>query len=131
MDKTGVALTMSQAWPTVRSPQTRTGPVCPRPLVSWEPSKAGARAMNTAGDTEDALKTFKRKDYTECASAFLVAQTVKTLPAVWETRVQSLDLEDPLEKQMATHSCVLAWKIPWTEEPGRLQSMGPRRVGQD
>ena len=53
------------------------------------------------------------------------------LPAVWETRVQSLDLEDPLEKQMATHSCVLAWKIPWTEEPGRLHSMGPRRVGQD
>ena len=96
-----------------------------------EPSKAGARATNTAGDTGDALKTFKRKDYTERVSAFLAAQTVKTLPAVWETRAQSLDLEDPLEKQMATHSCVLARKIPWTEEPGRLQSMGPQRVGQD
>ena len=54
----------------------------------------------------------------------LVAQTVKRLPAMPETRVQSLGWEDPLEKEMATHSRTLAWKIPWTEEPGRLQSMG-------
>ena len=54
----------------------------------------------------------------------LVAQTVKHLPTMWETRVQSLDWEDPLEKEMATHSNILAWRIPWTEEPGRLQSMG-------
>ena len=54
----------------------------------------------------------------------LVAQTVKRLRTMWETRVQSLGREDLLEKEMATHSSTLAWKIPWTEEPGRLQSMG-------
>ena len=53
-----------------------------------------------------------------------MAQTVKILPAVQETRVESLDWEDPLEKEMATHSTTLAWKIPWTEEPDRLQSTG-------
>ena len=57
-----------------------------------------------------------------------MAQTVKCLPAMWETQVQSLDWEDPLEKEMATHSSILAWKIPWMEEPGRLQSMGSQRV---
>ena len=63
--------------------------------------------------------------------ASLVAQTVKRLPAVQETQVPSLDWEDPLEKEMATHSSTLAWKIPWTEEPGGLQSMGSQRVGHD
>ena len=61
----------------------------------------------------------------------LVAQTVKRLPAMPETRVQSLGREDPLEKEMVTHSSTLAWKIPWTEEPGRLQSMGSQRVRHD
>ena len=61
----------------------------------------------------------------------LVAQMVKCLPAVQETWVQSLGWEDPLQKEMATHSSTLAWKIPWTEEPGRLQSMGSQRVGHD
>ena len=56
---------------------------------------------------------------------------VKLLPAVQETRVRSLGWEDPLEKEMATHSSTLAWKIPWTEEPGRLQSMGLQRVRHD
>ena len=60
-----------------------------------------------------------------------MAQTVKHLPAVQETWVQSLGREDPLEKEMATHSSTLAWKIPWMEEPGRLQSMGSQRVGHD
>ena len=58
----------------------------------------------------------------------LVAQMVKNLPAIQETWVQSLGWEDPLEKEMATHSSILAWIIPWTEEPGRLQSMGLQRV---
>ena len=53
-----------------------------------------------------------------------MAQRVKRLPAMWETWVRSLGLEDPLEKEMATHSSIIAWKIPWTEEPGGLQSMG-------
>ena len=56
--------------------------------------------------------------------ASLVAQMVKRLPAMRETRVWSLGREDPLEKEMATHSSTIAWKIPWMEEPGRLQSMG-------
>ena len=61
----------------------------------------------------------------------LVAQMVKRLPAVQETKVQPLDWEDHLEKEMATHSSTVSWKIPWTEEPGRLQSMGLQRVGHD
>ena len=61
----------------------------------------------------------------------LVTQMVKYLSAVWETWVQSLGWEDPLEKEMATHSSTLTWKIPWTEEPGRLQSMGSQRVRHD
>ena len=60
-----------------------------------------------------------------------LAQTVKLLSATWETWVRSLGGEDSLEKEMATHSSTLAWKIPWTEEPGRLQSMGLQRVGHD
>ena len=63
--------------------------------------------------------------------ASLVAQSVKNLPAVQETQVRSLGWEDPLEKEMATHSSILAWKISWTEEPGGLQSMGSQRVGHD
>ena len=63
--------------------------------------------------------------------ASLVAQMVKNLPAMQETQVQSLGWEDPLEKEMATHSSILARRIPWTEEPGRLQSMGLQRVGHD
>ena len=61
----------------------------------------------------------------------LVAQSVKNLPAAQETRVQSVSCEDPLEKEMATHSSILAWKISWTEEPGGLQCMGSQRVGHD
>ena len=63
--------------------------------------------------------------------ASLMAQTVKHLPVIWETQVQSLGWEEALEKEMATHSNTLAWKIPWTEEPSRLQSMGSQRVGHD
>ena len=60
-----------------------------------------------------------------------MAQAVKRLPAMWETWVRSLGWEDPLEKETATHSSIVAWKIPWTEEPGRLQTMGSQRVGHD
>ena len=60
--------------------------------------------------------------------ASLVSQRVKNLPAMWETQVRSLGWEDPLEKGMATHSSILAWRIPWTEEPGGLQSTGSERV---
>ena len=63
--------------------------------------------------------------------ASLVAQTVKHLPAMQETWDRFLGQEDPLEKEMATHSSTLAWKIPWMEEPGRLQSIGSQRVGHN
>ena len=62
---------------------------------------------------------------------FSMAQTVKNLPAMQDTRLRFLSQEDPLEKGMATHSSILAWRIPWTEEPGGLQSMVQRRVGHD
>ena len=60
-----------------------------------------------------------------------MAQTVKNLPAMQETQVRSLSWEDPLEKEMVNHSSTVAWKIPWMEEPGRLQSMGSQRVEHD
>ena len=60
-----------------------------------------------------------------------MAQTVKNIPVMWETWVRYLGQEDPLEKEMAIHSSFLAWGIPWTEEPGGLQSMGLQRVGHD
>ena len=63
--------------------------------------------------------------------ASLVAQRLKHLPAMQETWVRSLGWEDPLEKEMATHSSILAWRFPWTEEPGGLQSMGSQRVGHN
>jgi len=60
-----------------------------------------------------------------------VAQRVKRLPEMWETWVRSLNREDPLEKEMATPSSILAWRIPWTEQPGRLESKGLQRVRHD
>ena len=63
--------------------------------------------------------------------AFLVAHKVKSLPEMRETQVQSLGGEEPPEKEMETHSSVLAWRIPWTEDPGGLQSMGSQRVGHN
>ena len=64
-------------------------------------------------------------------SSSLVAQRLKCLPPIQETQVRSQGPEDPLEKEMVTHSSILAWRIPWTEKPGRLQSTGSQRVGHD
>ena len=69
--------------------------------------------------------------YTRTSSASLVAQMVERLPAMQETQVRSLGREEPLEKEMTSQSSTLAWKIPWTEEPGGLQFMGSQRVGHD
>ena len=63
--------------------------------------------------------------------AALAAQMVKNLPAVQDTQVQSLGWEDPLEEEMATHSHIIAWRIPWTKEPGGIWSIGSQRVGQE
>ena len=67
----------------------------------------------------------------QLSTAQLVAQMVKNLPAMQETWVRSLGQEDLLEKKMTTHSSILAWRIPWTEEPGGIQSMGSQKVGHD
>ena len=67
----------------------------------------------------------------QCSWVSLIAQLVKNLPAVQETRIRSLVWEDTLEQEIATHSNFLAWRIPWMEEPGRLQSMGSQRVGHE
>ena len=69
------------------------------------------------------------QDFSVAQKDFPVAQTVKNLPAMQETRVQSLGREDPLKKGMAIHSSILAWRIPWTEEPGGLQSIGLQKFG--
>ena len=68
---------------------------------------------------------------TTASMAFLVVQTVKRLPTMWETQIRSLGWEDPLEMEMATHSSTVAWKIPWMEEPLGLQSMSSQRVGHN
>ena len=67
----------------------------------------------------------------EHVRASLVAQTIKNSPAIQETWIRSLGLEDPPEEIKAVHSSILAWRIPWTEEPGRLQSMGSQRIAHD
>ena len=79
----------------------------------------------------DGREVQKGGDICTPMGAFLVAQMVMSLPAVRETWVGSLGWEDPLEKEMATHSSILAWEIPRMEEPGRLQSMGSQRIGHD
>ena len=72
-----------------------------------------------------------KKEWNIYMWASLLAQRLKRLPGMRETQVRSLGWEDPLEKEMATHSSTLAWRIPWREEPGGLQSMGSQRVGHD
>ena len=74
--------------------------------------------------THTQKRDFSLVGFISSSAVFLVAQTAKNLPAMPETWVRSLGQEDPLKKGMATHSNILAWEIPWTEEPGRLQSMG-------
>ena len=80
-------------------------------------------SSGTAGSYGSSIPSFLRTS--------LVTQMVKHLSIMWETWVRSLGREDPLEKEMAIHPSTIAWKIPWTEEPGRLQSMGSPRVGHD
>ena len=90
--------------------------------------------MKTALETSETkanVPTFALYGSLRKKRAPLVAQRVKHLPVMWKTQVRYLGREDPLEKEMATHSSILAWRIPWTEEPGRLQSMGSQRVGHN
>ena len=81
--------------------------------------------------TEDSLSEDQLVTFVHLFGASHLAQEVENLPAVQEMQVQSLGREDPLEKGMASHSSILAWRIPWTEEPGVLPSMGLQRVGHN
>ena len=85
--------------------------------------------LPTSASTQQSLAFFGITPFS--AWAFLMAQMEKNLPAMQKTRVQSLDLEDPLEKARATHSSIFAWEIKWTEKPSGLQSMGLQRVRHD
>ena len=87
--------------------------------------------FNTEGERKCTQKKFKNQYILIDIVPSLVAQTVKHLPTMRETQVRSLGWEDPLEKEMANHSSTLAWKIPWMEECGGLQSMGLQRVRHD
>ena len=102
------------------------------PIISW---KIDGETVETVSDfiflgskitaDGDCSHEIKRR------LSSLVAQRLKRLPPMQETRVRSLGREDPLEKEMAIHSSILAWKIPWTEKPSRLQPTGSQRVGYD
>ena len=94
------------------------------PVVKILPSNAGSEGLILGRETKIPHVMEVRSRF----GASLVAQMVKNLPAMQETRVRSLNQEDPLEKEMATHSSILAWKIPWTEKPSRVQPMGLQRV---
>ena len=92
--------------------------------VTWEVQRALPEKRKTAGPQTITAQL----NETYMLQASLAAQMVQNLPAVWETWVRSLGQEDSLEKGMVTHSSILVWRIPWTEEPSGLQSMGLQRV---
>ena len=105
--------------------------------VQGEDQEKGTLCSGKTGRTGLQIDTFRGKFYEPSffhlpiLRACLVAQMVKNSPATWETWVQTLGQEDSLEKGMATHFRILAWRILWTEEPGGLQSLGSHRVGHD
>ena len=86
---------------------------------------------DTKGTFHAKMGSIKDRNGMDLTEASLVAQMVKRLSTMWETWVRALGWEDPLEKEMAIHSSTIVWKIPWTEEPGRQQSMGSQRVRHD
>ena len=95
----------------------------PKAHLTSHSRMSGSRLVTTPSWLSGSLRSFLYSS-SVYSGASLVAQRVKNMPAKQKTRVQSLDWKDPLEKGMATHSNILAWRIPWTEEPGELQSMG-------
>ena len=128
-----------QGFPVPAAPTRAQPPRDPHPAthvpslqltdVCWQQSSPKVHGC-LRGHAQPCPSCWFRQMYNNRRSS-LVAQAVKNLPAVQETWVRSLGQEDPLKKGMATHSSILAWRIPWTEEPGRLQSMGSQRVGRD
>ena len=110
-----------------RISEGRVGPVLPHDLWVFMALNFTAR---TGLETPESAKSELVDNYI-ITRASLVTQRLKHLPPMWETRVRSLGSEAPQEKEMVTHSSILAWRIPWTEEPGRLQSTGLQRVGHN
>ena len=105
------------------------GPCSDTPL--WRQTAGGTKEQSSLPRGGGRLTITRGIDIRLHQWTSLVAQTVKRLSTMRETQIQSLGWEDPLEKEMAIHSSTIAWKIPWTEEPGRLQCMGSQRVGHD
>ena len=103
------------------------------PPVGWLLGRSGFQMLSQDwGTSQKVCLIFRSSDFIgQKHKASLVAQMVKNLPAMHDTWVWSLGQEDPLEKEMASHSNILAWEIPWTEEPGKLQSMESQRVGHN
>ena len=98
--------------------------------LCWPKAKLGSNSNQS--DALENLGIFSKRSHVTLTSLYNPqAQRLKRLPGMWETRVRSLSQEDSLEKEMAPHSSTLAWRIPWREEPGRLQSMGSQRVRHD
>ena len=100
---------------------------CLLPVENFNQRISLIREVRNAETKENSLRRLNNNN----VIIKLVVQRLKCLPAMREDWVQSLGREDPLEKEMATHSSILAWRIPWMEEPGGLQSMGLKRVGHD
>ena len=115
----------TDAWFTFKSCFKPCPCIFYKPFYCLKNKPQVASVMESNLFTQQILSTY----YMHIAS--LVAQRLKCLPPMRETRVRSLGWEDPLEKEMVTHSSILAWRMPWTEEPGRLQSTGSQRVGHD
>ena len=104
--------------------QTRSNPETSRPLaLPWVMKRRCTAGLHRTSLTEGHFSKVEKQN----KWASLVAQRLKRMPAMRETWVRSLDWEDPLEKEMATHSSILAWRIPWMEEPGGLQSTGSQK----
>ena len=101
-------------------------------VLGWYIWGKWVKRKNKGGtDWTKSVEVWRNLWLSRVAQAFLVVQMVKNLPAMWETQVWSLGQEDPVGKELATHSGILAWRIPWTEEPGRVVSMGLQRVGHN
>ena len=121
---------MSVTSPTEQGPcSLKPPPLLPFSLIFGNLQNTHTE-YNKTGNSDDTSThpQVLRCHYRTFTGAPLAAQTVKRLPAMQETRVRSLGLEDPLEEEMATQPSILAWRVPWTEEPGRLQSMGSQEL---
>ena len=126
----------AQWWNPLHLPSFRCQPILSSSVPLHFLPKGGVICISevidiSPGNLDSSLCFFQPSVSHDVLSTSLVAQMFKRLSTMWETWVRSLGQEDPLEKEMSIHSSTIAWKIPWIEEPGRLQPMGSQRVGHD